>query len=466
MNSVLRIALTYFRMVPLQKWMNVAGALLLALSVWFTITARGPNGALGAVICSVFGAMLVIVLPIFCGGGAMRAASSPLVMHLRPHGRVRMLLAATLVITLLAAIALVPVLAAAHTSHLMAPRNRPAEVPPMVVFAAAWALLASAWMLIFALSRAPSMMFLVGLLPLVIVKAGRALAGWLPDPALAFGIAIPAWLLFATWYLRTPTVHRVCLQEVASANSVNAPPFGPLQRLLDGLANLAPRERALRMHLLGTASPWTFALGGLWVIGLILVIQFLMPGTPRANAPVSPYAGMAMGLAPMLALMSGAFSYSAVRRARLLWLRAGLDRAALFAYSERLLARCVLTLLLAAGGAILLIVARESPAILPRLPQLVLALVLLGAAGLYAGMASTRGLEFWQVIAGIVIVVVGIAQCIGAIFPEKESVQVAVIAWVMSAGLPLLMREFARRRWLSLDWRVARLPQGWRIAST
>ena len=96
MKAVLRLALTYFSIVPLQKWVSIAGAALFAA----TLLVRSP--AFG--VAAMLGAVIVVISPLMVGGAAMRFASSQGTLQLRPGGRWKMLAAALLVACVMTAI--------------------------------------------------------------------------------------------------------------------------------------------------------------------------------------------------------------------------------------------------------------------------------------------------------------------------------------------------------------------------
>jgi hypothetical protein len=107
-KAALQIVRICFGLVPLQRWLNGIGVALIAMSVGIAIIGPGRE-FMGLIIAGVLGMFLIALAPGFCGGAMLRHGLSRTLLHLRPHGRARMLLGATLAITLMAAVAALPV---------------------------------------------------------------------------------------------------------------------------------------------------------------------------------------------------------------------------------------------------------------------------------------------------------------------------------------------------------------------
>lgn len=460
MTSVLRIALGYFSMLPLQRQLNAVGLALIGLSALLAGFGSTYGSANAAIVLAVFGAMLVVMTPAFVAGGAMRMASSPMVMHLLPGGRHKMLLGATLAIVLMAGIATYPAVIAQFTQHLMAPRSRPFGDSPFLVFAifgVCWAGITVAWLVTFILSRSIWVIFMIGLLPMAIIRLMEYFSTWFPDLRYALGLVAAAWLAFALWYTRTGSVRRICLPSLNSASGLEATPLVRLQVMLDSRSRLPLRERAQRHYLLGSSSPWVFALGGVWVVFIIVFMQLVMSKKGPQNV------AMLVSMMPAVAFMCGAFGHTAARRARALWLRAGLDRAALFAMAERQMLVVLPAMLAVAGGALLYMAVDTMPGLAPRLPLLAALIILLAACGLYGGMGNTRGMSLLLFVGTCVIAALGFAQTFWLIRAEQLAVPTVAAVLAGTALLAWALRGRARRNWLSLDWRVAKLAGPWKM---
>jgi hypothetical protein len=165
----------------------------------------------------------------------------------------------------------------------------------------------------------------------------------------------------------------------------------------------------------------------------------------------------------MAAISCAQLAYMTTRRARMLWLRTGSDRASLFAMAERkgLLAALWSLLLLTAALAALTLLRR--PEHLAALVVFALAQIPVWACLFYGGLCLTRGWTAEEVLLFIGLAVLLVFEMAtlqpfqvlraGGLSPASMSLGVGVAVLL----IPLL-RWYARRRWLALDWRVARMP--------
>jgi hypothetical protein len=154
------------------------------------------------------------------------------------------------------------------------------------------------------------------------------------------------------------------------------------------------------------------------------------------------------------------------RRARMLWLRAGLDRAGLFVLGERTA--------IYAGGLMLLSAAvmltTYSIAVRPELAMAILVFVIaqlaFATALLYFGLSLTRGWTVTDIFGGIGLGLLWILQMI-LLLPQNIIARptVAPVVIGISLLLALLLRLHARGRWLSADWHLVRPPAMRRYAS-
>ncbi len=155
-NSVLRITLTYFSMVPLQKWLSITGVLLIALA----LLMRSPPFAIAAVLGVVF----LVMVPALLGGASMRMGSSRAVLHLRPYSRWRMLAAALLTVCLMTLVCVFIMWAAMLAG--VGPTNGDTAAPPLTLaeFALAiWGGLSILWLVSFVGSGSGMWVMLFGI---------------------------------------------------------------------------------------------------------------------------------------------------------------------------------------------------------------------------------------------------------------------------------------------------------------
>src|SRR5690606_23083341 len=143
--AVLRIAASFFSIVALQRWMNWLAAALVLLAL---LNLKND----GVLVLLLPAAGLLAIVPAFCGGVALRYACTHSLLHLRPHGRFRLLLGATLVITLTAAIIAMPFQIQAW-SVALGSMHRPALPSPAFIFQMAWAALVVLWLGMFLICR-------------------------------------------------------------------------------------------------------------------------------------------------------------------------------------------------------------------------------------------------------------------------------------------------------------------------
>jgi hypothetical protein len=164
----------------------------------------------------------------------------------------------------------------------------------------------------------------------------------------------------------------------------------------------------------------------------------------------------------MFLSMSTIFSSPAlVARARMLWLRAGLDRDALFLAVERQALRGALAMLVIPVVVLVTMSLMHRPGL--ALPILLYAAtqVVFNVLFLHAGLTATRGSGFESVL---VFIALGLPFLVMSIIlqPGRGAFVWTYVATIgVSAVLTLLLRRCAMRAWRQLDWRVAGpLPAG------
>lgn len=449
MSTVLRIALTYFQMVPMQRWMNLGGLLLLALGVVLGVLADTVEDAKGVFMACLFGVILIVICPAFGGAIAMRASSRPSIVHLRPHGRLKLLLGTTLAILLIVACLAIPTTAGnmVMVFHNLGPMNRFGE--PLAVLVVLGSLIAMGWIVLFALSRT----MLVALAFPLVVMAGMKVSFLLQThPRLVAILLVTigplSWLLFGLWFLRAGRISQPQFPHdaMSSSGADNA-----MRWLFDKDLSQVPATPAMAAfhYLLGVGSYRVYLLTGVWIAALFLAMQFIVP-TNSSNRN-----GMLMSMLPFLVFNSAVMGYTTARRARQLWLRVGADRAGLFSLAERLgLIASMATWCIVAGAVVAywLLTSPERGAwiLLYTASQAAAAICMF-----YGGFALVRDWSPGDKAITVGLILLFILQI--SVLGPSQSGNLA-IPWtsllVIAGALALALRWYARRQWRVLDWRL------------
>lgn len=458
---ILRLALLWFDFLPLQRWLNAIGAALLLLGALPLLTGSTPGIApLGVMLGTVF----IALTPLVAGGTTLRFTSTRLLRHLRPHGRLRLLLGATLAVTLLALLFLVAQLLLREMLPPLRSADAfdPLRAAPLNVFLACWSVCALWWMLSFIASgwRLIGVAFWLAALSIwllgkmLTLSVGDFLAGLNPGPLPAFVLALACWTAFAAWYVRATSIRSTIWQPDDEQSTSKPAAARAAPEAGEGMDPGALRSQAEATFLLGSPrSTLNQLIAGLAIAAAFLLVTLLVLRNHR-----TPLELIYVAL-PVLAMSCTAVGFGVVGRARYLWLRTGSDRTGLFARSERLGLSAALPRL--AGGCAIIGIAlvamqRESVA------DMVLAAVTLAAfsvSAFYAGMAMTRGwtAEYWLVNLGLVALLAVLAFLLR---PGRDlPVGVVLGAWGFLALLALLARTWAQHRWRDLDWRVSGPPR-------
>jgi hypothetical protein len=454
----IRIALTYFSALPLMRWTNGAGLAMILGALALRMVSHRKEIFEASAGLTIFGGLLFL-LPWLLGGGMMRAASTRAMLHQRPWGRHRMLLGATLVVTLMAA-ALTLLMLSLDPDGIRGVSAPPwAGIAPLPLFAMAWTLTAMTWVATFIAAGNLLLSALIGFVPLMLVKFGRTIVGFMPDASTVFFLGVILWAAFSLWYLLAPSI-RPGIHSRARMGEAYDNPVSRFFQWAMGTHRNASRARATDQYLLGGAARGQLLLGVILILIAALIHLVLGPlvftATPDLVVlrPVAP-----LFLAPVIIITSGAFSFALTRRARILWLRAGLDRVALFRRVER---TGIMGAALSFGpfmvGALL-----YSIMIWPAYSNTILAFLVAQIAFLvclfYGGLSLTRG---WSAVDALLCIGLAILFAVEVTLLQPWSNQPnAAAPLVVGAllALALLLRWHARRRWLLLDWRVARMLQ-------
>lgn len=453
MNAVLRITMTYFSIVPLQKWLSIAGAILVAVALLLRTTPFA--------IAAILGAVFIVLVPAFLGGTSMRYGSSRSTLQLRPGSRWKMLAGALLTVCLMTAICAFTMWAGSKAG-LGPPSRNPSVAPqmtPTLLALALWGGFSVLWLASFVASGSGLWAALFGI-GFIAMNSSR----WEPlkalgsPPIVLVTVGAVCWLVFAFWYLRVRGVRR---PGRTSNMSLLEPrePMGLGENTTGGWYSSLTESRgesrtdALRAYLLGTSSYLGLLMPGLLSALVILPLYYLLR---RSSAG---FLALPVVLLTILAGSCGSLTYMVTRRARTLWLRAGFDRAGLFMLSERIALQG--TALMFVGAAVVLagfsIAARPDQGdriLVFAMAQLAYAMVLF-----YFGLSQTRDFSAATVFGYIGLGLGLIVQMI-LLLPQTTGISpiVAPILMGISLLLALMLRSLARARWLSIDWHLTRPP--------
>lgn len=453
MKAVLRIALAYFDMSIIQRWINAAGLVVLAMAGAFIVMSQGPGDSKIVFGVCCFGAGLILVLPAFGGGIGMRLASRPGVLQLRPHGRARLLAGTTLAVTLFALVATLPSLAVELYFAVRAFERGALDFPPpLAMFQFMWAAFALSFIYVFAVSRSLLGMVAYWLLPAVLTGVGRNIDDWhlllAPWQVLAFGLL--GWILFAGWYLRAASIRRPAHVNSSSNTTGENTPFDWLLASENARTDEPTRHRATWQYLLGCASSRFFVITGLWIAAVFVLMHvFAAPG----KRP-----GQMLFMLPFLIFHIGTVGYTSARRARFLWLRAGMSREALFHMVERQALRASLTTWAIVAVAAVAVAAYPDPSRLPQLLVYTAAQCVVAVVAFYAGLAIVKDWHIGDMLLFIFLGVLFVVQMVpgAAAMRDGSLTDASVVIAPIAAALALVLRFHAMRRWRGLDWQVAR----------
>lgn len=459
MSAPLQIALAFFSGVRLQCWLNWIFGVMLGTSLLWALATSSPPTASAAMGFAIFAVAILVLVPLYAGGALLRIASTPTIMHLRPHGRRQMLLGATLGITLIAVLVMLPSIVYPFTPLGSTGKHAFADLPPAAVFQSAWSGSAMLWIGIFALSSHPKLLPFSIVVSVLLIRVAAGLISRLPIEreqlmVIMFVVGLAAWIAFALWYLASPSVLRRGMIEswVSGTGQQDFSRFNPRSLFRRNATSDAPTSRAIatRQYLTGSDSYWTYLLMGAFITFLMVILfHFLI--TP----PDQPSLTLILAI---LAISSVTMTLAGVRRSRLLWLRAGLDRAALFATTERHALRATLSLFALPVVVFVTMGLVQQPALATPLLLHTATHMVLGACALYFGLSLTRGTNAGTFLVFLALLVVGIVA-MSSMLPHKVTSPWAhIVALFLFGTLAVLLRAYAKSAWLKLDWRMAGPP--------
>jgi hypothetical protein len=439
-NVSLRIALAMFAFWPMQSWVSwICGPLLLI------------GLATGTFDLASVAAMFIVMAPAYGGGVALRIVSSPGVLHLRPNGRRRILLGATGTITLVALLTTLPVLVFELAGLRIPNHSSVFELPALGTFLSFWGATALLWVGTFITSRVQllfafswivfgAVIFIFSALPISPDQRAQVL----------FVCGAVVWAGFALWYTRTASIVRP--GWFAGWLRAQSPlDFGQLslRRWLGRSATgegTASRPVALCQYFTGTDSTRAQLLMGM-AFALLWVVAYQLYDRAGGRPPVD--------YLMFLSLFPVSFSLVLVRRARLVWLRAGLDRAGLFAAVERHALRAGLALFSMPVVVLVTMSLVLRPDQTAGILLFAVTQVIANACLLHAGLTVTRG---WNVENVLMFVGLGLLFLVMSIIlqPHRGAFVWTYVATIAAfSGLTLVLRHYALRAWQTLDWRVA-----------
>lgn len=208
--------------------------------------------------------------------------------------------------------------------------------------------------------------------------------------------------------------------------------------------------------LIGTAQPWTLALG--LIMPLVLASLFL--STPEmAPASSAPW----LFFTTVMSVLAGAIASLAATRGRRLWLRTHWTRPQLFRRVEDALWRHNS---FAVGVLLVLLVVLGSYSYVPaKMLAYGIGLVMLGiAVSTYLGLMITAPIGWLEAALAIATMVL---LLLAADYAAKPTTPLAVVLAFEGAlaALVLIFRSIALRRWANLDWMRCRADTTARAAA-
>jgi hypothetical protein len=346
---------------------------------------------------------------------------------LLPGGRVRLLLAAVVTASLIALLT--------ATAGTLSFFYYPNELKPERVFSRTWIATFSNVSLMYAalwiVGKTRGIWLLLGsllvilgiLLPLGLIGRPSGL------PALVWaGIAV--WVTFAALLLFGSRL-RHAFGRAAFRFALSTKRFLPTASYSSGA------ELDL---LLGTSRPWVVAIGqavpvgaAVWLIDLQSVWLLYLT---------------------LFSAISGAITSTAAARSRALWLRFGWTRTEMFARVEAAYWRYNAYAL---GVLLLLFIAMGTyrDVATPVLGLGLASLALSNVVSSYLGLLMTRGLGWRETALGVLTMGLIMLTAV-AVGKASDNLLYAIELAVALAGLVVVYRLIAKRRWIGLDWMVCR----------
>jgi hypothetical protein len=242
------------------------------------------------------------------------------------------------------------------------------------------------------------------------------------------------------------------MQLPYGGNSGSAPERYPLQWLFEGdpSRSQATSPAAATFHyLLGCGSYRLFVMTGAWMALLFLLMQVVVPRNRASGS------SLLVSMLPFLAFNSAITGYNTARRARLLWLRTGTDRAGIFAVAEKLGLLASMASWGVVGGAVLVYAMVTNPERAPWIPLFVASQGAAAICMFYGGFALVRDWSARDKALTVLLAILFLLQV--SVFGPSQSGNLA-LPWtallVIAGALAVALRWYAARQWRGLDWRL------------
>jgi hypothetical protein len=455
MKAVLRVYWTFFTAFPIQRWLGVAGLIVLAIGSFVALVGllNGSEEVVGLALGLIGFLVLVVVPTAFAAGGTLRALSVPSTHALLPRFRVRVLLAVAL---------FVGSIGLPWYGLAIAFGREGIEVAAVYAVGALTAVVLS----VFVITAQPNWLWL----GLPIFVAGSS---WLdmngPQRLAAAGFSLPwivgiasalAWIAFAIWYLRARRIRPVLLiTDTHGLTEVWRRKAGWQQKRWP--ADLT-RGSAMAILLWSgrVQPPLPRQLLNAVMVGAVICLalpflQFLPsqnPKTPPFTAFVWPF------YATMFTLFGAHFIVGQSRRA---WLRVPGARVQVFRVVERHMARLYLRIVTCITALVL-----TSVWVFDTSPiEAAWGIALMASAALYSAclaLASVR--TVWPIAFGLLVMLVlqvlvlgverqqAATQLVGALLGIEVAAQQLGGLLVVQLAAAGVCRAVAEFRWRSIDW--------------
>jgi len=444
-SSYARLALTFLLSLPLIRWLAALGAVIMALGL--------IGGVRGGVILGL-GSMLTILAPAMLLGPAVRTISSGGSVRLRPGAHRKLLGMMYLVVLLLTLVMVVPQWMLYNLGALPAHGDARGflEVTASLRFAVGtWSVLSLVAIVLFFVTVIPGLSFAFALLMMLVGTFGERWLGELSLPFLALpATAVVAWCAFSLWFLRGPRLTSITQRILQAANSGRNSDF-LIRTLQNGHDSASTgRHPAIRAYLLGSPSFKGLVFSSLAVL-LPMTPMFLLQMNHRGARWLDP----PLSLMGLFALTGVSQALVATRRARALWLRAGLNRTGLFNLVERELlpaSALVLASLAVPVGALTL---WRHPQLLAPALCYIAAMAMIGLVGMYYAMSLVQRMTLFDYALGMIGLLTWL-PLVALLLPAFGSPVRSIATTAVAALVAYALRIHAHRRWEHLDWRVLR----------
>jgi hypothetical protein len=432
MKAVLSLIWIYLTAYPLQRWITLGCiGLLVAAAIGAGIAAAsmGDRGLTVGIVMMLVPLVILFLPAILATGVAFRALASCHANQLIPWFRVK---------TFLSLLAICLLIAAVYTA-LITLTDQQDALTTVDSFMAVLAVVSAMIYFVFRVT-APNRWLVLELLVLLLMpRLFSDLSGLGFWTQLGPVVVIGAWGAFAAWYLSGRPVRPLDLTGQTARGRQRGVPASP-ERWPATMALVTMRYPAPLLQEL--------SLGVLFVCGIaafIWVMQQVLGGDQPFPLEAAVVGGAIIGTLALIEFF---------RRSRLLWLLLG-SRLEIFATMERVALRLCLQLSLILGAFLILLHLTIQPVTAGRAAALAGLTVGLVPLILYSGLASIRGIDVIAVALTAVILLGAIALTVLAAIPGPNFVAILAIAGTL-LGLTIVVRNLAKRRWRSIDWRTFR----------